>query len=148
MFNLEDFKKYGKAVRRDGKIARFIAHIPDAAHKDMCVLSILVGGELRFNSEDGAYLLGDTQSDSDLIDVVRPMLNVSFSVPEPMSEEPAMGDTVYIISGNVYRPHVASMFWGKESPEFRSIVWGQRFVWRTREDAQAVVDILKKGFRQ
>ena len=38
MFNLEDFKKYGVAIRRDGKRIRFAAHIPEAVRADTHVL--------------------------------------------------------------------------------------------------------------
>ena len=53
MFNLEDFKKYGVAIRRDGKRVSFSAHIPRAACADMRVLSMDDDGVLWFTSEDG-----------------------------------------------------------------------------------------------
>lgn len=148
MFNLEDFKKYGVAIRRDGKRMRFAAHIPEAARDDMRVLSMDDDGGLQFNDENGLFLATRRQLDEDLVDVVRPMLNVSFSVPEPLSEEPEPGDTVYAIYGSTLDPSAVQVIWGAQSSEFNRMNMKRGFVWKTLEEAQAAANILKKGFRQ
>lgn len=148
MFNLEDFKKYGKAVRRDGKIARFIAHIPDARREDNRIVAMDAEHDLQTFCEDGAYLPGGNESCYDLVEVVRPMINVIFSVPEPLSEEPEPGDTVYVLNWGVFSPNPVQVIWGSQTPERRSILMERGFVWKTMEEAQAAVEILKKGFRQ
>ena len=148
MFNLEDFKKYGVALRRDGKRVRFAAHIPDASRADMRVLSMDDDGELQFNDEDGSFRMSKKQCDEDIVDVYRPMLDVSFSVPEPLSEEPEPGDTVYVIYGSTLDPSAVQVIWGAQSSEFNRMNMKRGFVWKTLEEAQAAASILKKGFRQ
>lgn len=69
MFNLEDFKKYGVAIRRDGKRIRFAAHIPEAVLADMHVLSVDYDGNLQFNNEDGSFFTMERQCDEDIVDV-------------------------------------------------------------------------------
>lgn len=148
MFNLEDFKKYGVAIRRDGRRARFIVHIPDAESKTHRLLSMTDDGVLWFASEDGMFSAFRRETNNDLIDVVRPMLNVRFSVPEPLRNEPEPGDTVYVLYGDIFAPNAVEVIWGGQDQKFQSMVMERGFVWETMEEAQAVADILKKGFRQ
>lgn len=140
MFNLDDFKKYGKAVRRDGKIARFIAHVPDAALDRERLICMDDARRLFLCCEDGKA------SSRDLVEVVRPMLNVRFSVPEPLSNEPEPGDTVYVLYGDIFAPNAVEVIWGGQDQKFQSMVMERGFVWETMEEAQAAADILKKGF--
>lgn len=148
MFNLEDFKKYGKAVRRDGKIVRFIAHVPDAALDQERLICMDDARRLFPCCEDGMTSSRGLENNFDLVDVVRPMLNVSFSVPEPLSEEPEPGDTVYAIYGSTLDPSAVQVIWGAQSSEFNRMNMKRGFVWKTLEEAQAAANILKKGFRQ
>ena len=151
MFNLEDFKKYGVAIRRDGKRMRFAEHIPEA-RDDMRVVSIDDDGDLQFNDENGLFLATRRQLDEDLIDVVRPVRNVSFSVPEPLSEEPEPGDVVYVVHGDFCEIHVIELVWG--GPPLNA--WGKNIlslfemglVYKTAEEAEAAADAIKKGFRR
>lgn len=151
MFNLEDFKKYGVAIRRDGKRVRFIVHIT-TARSDMHVISIDDDGYLLFNSEDGSFLTLEKKCDEDLVDVVRQMRNVSFSVPEPLSEEPEPGDVVYAVHGYFWEIHVIELVWGGAPLN----AWGKNMlalfemglVYKTAEEAEAAADAIKKGFRR
>jgi hypothetical protein len=148
MFNLEDFKKYGKAVRRDGQIVRFIAHVPDARVEYERLVCMDANARLYVGCENGKASLRDIENKFDLVEVVRPMYDVSFSVPEPLSEEPGPGDAVYVLIGGILDPHAVQVIWGAQAPWCRRMTMKLGFIWRTMEEAQAAADVLKKGFRQ
>lgn len=62
-FNLEAAKSGAPIVTRDGREARFIAHVPEANEVERIVA--LIGKSLFWYSENGSYLL-DTESNRDL----------------------------------------------------------------------------------
>lgn len=148
MFNLEDFKKYGRAVRRDGQLARFIAHVPDALLEHERLVCMDAQARLFPSREDGKASSLGHETKYDLVDVVRTMHNASFSVPEPLSEVPKLGDTVYVLIGGILDPRAVQVIWGTKDPRCRRMVMKLGFVWRTMEEAQVAADVLKKGFRQ
>lgn len=150
MFNLEDFKKYGKAVRRDGKIAHFIAHVPDAMLDQERLVCMDDTRRLFPCCEDGMTSSRGIESNFDLVDVIRPVRNISFSMPEPLSEEPGPGDVVYVVHGDFWEIHGIKLVWG--GPPLNA--WGKNIlslfemglVYKTAEDAEAAVAAIKKGF--
>lgn len=148
MFNLEDFKKYGVAIRRGGRRARFVAHIPDAAAKDHRLLSITDDGVLWFTREDGMFSAFGRKTDNDLIDVDRPMRRISFSVPEPVSEMPKPGDVVYAVYVNFLGPEAFEFVSGALMPKEEKNLFQMGLLYKTVEDAQAACDAIRKGFER
>ena len=92
------------------------------------------------------------ENNFDLVDVVRPMLNVSFSVPAPLSEEPEPGDVVYAVHGDFWEIHVIELVWGGAPlnawGKNMLTLFGMGLVYKTAEEAEAAADAIKKGFRR
>ena len=151
MFNLEDFKKYGRAVRRDGQLVRFIAHVPDALLEHERLVYMDAQARLFPSREDGKASSLGHETKYDLVAVVHPMRNVSFSVPEPLSEEPEPGDVVYVIAGPIWEPYVIELVWGGAPLN----AWGKNMlalfekglIWATREEAETALAAFAKGYR-
>ena len=143
MFNLEDFKKYKSALRRDGKRARFVAHIPDAAAKDHRLLSITDDGVLWFTCEDGLFSPSGTTTGNDLIHAGYMPHKISFTVPEPLAAMPEPGNIVYGITGPVYDPYVAEIVWDGSSAMF----FEKGLIWATRQEAETALVAFAKGYR-
>lgn len=149
-FNLEDFKKYGKAVRRDGKIAHFIAHVPDAMLDQERLVCMDDTRRLFPCCEDGMASSRGIENNFDLVDVIRPVRNISFSVPEPLSDDLEPGDVVYAVIGNLSEIHVVEIIWG--GPPLNT--WGKTIlalfkmglVYKTAEDAETAAAAIRKGF--
>ena len=150
MFNLEDFKKYGRAVRRDGQLVRFIAHVPDALLEHERLVCMDAQARLFPSREDGKASSLCHETKYDLVDVVHPMRNVSFTVPEPLTTMPVPGDVVYAVIGNLSEIHVIEIIWG--GPPLNT--WGKTIlahfkmglVYKTAEDAETAAAAIRKGF--
>lgn len=143
MFNLEDFKKYKSALRRDGRMARFIAHIPDAAAKDNRLLSMTDDGVLWFTSEDGMYV-SSGRSDNDLIDAGYMPHRISFTIPEPLATMPEQGDIVYVITGPIWEPYIAEIVWDGSL----EMLFEKGLIWSTRPEAETALLAFSRGYRQ
>lgn len=146
MFNLEDFKKYGKAVRRDGQLARFIAHVPDALLEHERLVCMDAQARLFPCCEDGKASSRDLENKFDLVEVVRPMRRISLSMPEPARAVPTPGDTVHVLVGEIWKLKVFEIIWGANDPKTERAIFDAGCVWKTLEDAEAAVAAIKKGF--
>jgi len=97
-FNLEAAKKGAKLVTRDGRNAKFIAHIPEASNG--CRVIAMIEGEFtaRFYYENGNILINDIQAKSDLFIKPSTIMIGDMEVPEPCREPLKIGQVYWLVS--------------------------------------------------
>lgn len=93
-FNLAEAKAGKPIVTRNGNLAKFIAHVPEATFHNQRVL-FLVNGQIRSVDITGLWN-NHTESPNDLFMLEQTSTLNGFNYPSPFTEHPLVGDTVWV----------------------------------------------------
>lgn len=132
-FDLEAAKRGEPIVTRDGRKAKFIAHVPEA-NKDSQVV-FLVGSDLYIRQTSGLGKRKTTYSELDLFMAPPPMRSINgHEYPEPVREPLEAGKT-YFLAGPVEDELCGEYHWDGADLE---VIWLRRgLIHLTREAAEA-----------
>ena len=96
-FNLEAAKKGAKLVTRDGRNAKFIAHVPEAA-EDFRVISMTEGNNIITIHRENGRVSDSIPFRSDLFIKPSTIMIGGREVPEPCREPLEIGQVYWLVS--------------------------------------------------
>lgn len=133
-FDLEAAKRGEPIVTRDGRKAKFIAHVPEASEGFRVVAFIAEEPSCSSYAENGQYVAA-LQSSCDLFMYEQPMLSINgIKFPEPV-REPLKYNQEYWAVELHFHAKVYQYYWKGDSNDY---LWLKRgLIQLTREGAEA-----------
>lgn len=145
-FSLDEFKSVGYAVTRDGKVVRFVAHVPGARLERERVIGLGEDGAVLLYTEDGCHLNSKHSSDN-LVSIKHPTVTFNaIEVPAPEKTAPANGVTYWTPTILEEGGSITEVVWDGGWYDRARLRAG--LVWLTKVDALAALDAMLKPLRE
>ena len=131
-FDLEAAKRGEPIVTRDGRKAKFVAYVPEAANE---MIVCLIGGDIFLFQKNGAFVHSQFQDQTDLFMAPPPMRSINgYEYPEPVREPLEVGQSYWVVDPYA-KLTVTSMKWIGGSEDMR--LSQRSLIHLTREAAEA-----------